>query len=82
MVFAVIVFDGPLGNVGTIAEANDCDHFFPKSKWPHLAIHPANLFAACKGCNETWKLNNAPMGAADEAGLRGTYHPSLLTGAS
>lgn len=74
--------DGPLGEIGTKAEANDCDHFFPKSKWPHLAIHPANLFAACKGCNETWKLNNTPMGTADAVGIRGTYHPSLLAGAS
>lgn len=74
--------DGPLGDIGTKADANDCEHFFPKSKWPHLAIHPANLFASCKGCNETWKLDKTPMGNADEAGIRGTYHPSLLTGAS
>ncbi len=74
--------DGPLGEIGTKADANDCEHFFPKSKWPHLAIHPANLFASCKGCNETWKLDKTPMGNADEAGIRGTYHPSLLTGAS
>lgn len=74
--------DGPLGEIGTKADANDCDHFFPKSKWPHLAIHPANLFATCMGCNETWKLDNAPMGNADEAGIRGTYHPSLLPGSS
>lgn len=74
--------DGPLGEIGSKAEANDCDHFFPKSKWPHLAIHPANLFATCKGCNETWKLDKAPMGNADAAGIRGTYHPSLLAGAA
>lgn len=74
--------DGPLGEIGTKADANDCEHFFPKSKWPHLAIHPANLFASCKGCNETWKLDKTPMGNADEAGIRGTYHPSLLGGAS
>ncbi|AEG02815.1 hypothetical protein [Methylomonas methanica] len=74
--------DGPLGEIGSKADANDCEHFFPKSKWPHLAIHPANLFTSCKGCNETWKLDKTPMGNADEAGIRGTYHPSLLGGAS
>jgi hypothetical protein len=72
--------DGSLGDVGTKAEANDCDHFFPKAKWPHLAIHPANLFASCKGCNETWKLASTPMGDADAQGLAGTYHPSLRPG--
>jgi len=73
--------DGPLGEVGTISEANDCDHFFPKSQWPHLAIHPANLFSACKGCNSTWKLAKAPMGEANVLGLSETYHPMLRPGA-
>ena len=72
--------DGPLGDVGTEAEANDCDHFFPKSQWPHLAIHPANLYSACKGCNSTWKLAKAPMGKADVPGLSETYHPMLRPG--
>lgn len=73
--------DGPLGDVGSELEANDCDHFFPKSQWPHLAIHPANLFAACKGCNSTWKGAKVPMGDADVAGLNGSYHPMLRPGA-
>lgn len=72
--------DGPLGDVGTKLEANDCDHFFPKSKWPHLAIHPANLFSACKDCNETWKLDKVPMGSGDASGLNDTYHPMLRAG--
>jgi hypothetical protein len=72
--------DGPLGEVGSQLEANDCDHFFPKSRWPHLAIHPANLFSACKGCNSTWKGAGAPMGEADAAGLNGSYHPMLRPG--
>lgn len=74
--------DGPLGDIGTKSEANDCDHFFPKSKWPHLAIHPANLFSACKGCNETWKLDKTPMGIGDAYGLQNTYHPMLRPGVS
>lgn len=74
--------DGPLGELGTKSEANDCDHFFPKSQWPHLAIHPANLFSACQGCNSRWKLANTPMGSADASGLNDTYHPMLRPGAT
>lgn len=74
--------DGPLGELGSKSEANDCDHFFPKSQWPHLAIHPANLFSACQGCNSRWKLANTPMGDADASGLNDTYHPMLRPGAS
>lgn len=72
--------DGPLGDVGKTKEANDCEHFFPKSKFPHLCLHPCNLFVSCKGCNETWKTDHAPMGVADNAGLYGTYHPQLRPG--
>lgn len=74
--------DGALGELGSEFEANDCDHFFPKSLWPHLAIHPANLFSACKGCNSTWKLARVPMDTADAYGLNNTYHPMLRPGAS
>lgn len=72
--------DGPLGELGSQFEANDCDHFFPKARWPHLAIHPANLFSACKGCNSTWKGAKAPIGDADVAGLNDSYHPMLRPG--
>ena len=27
------------------------DHFFPRSKYPHLAIHPLNLLPMCPACN-------------------------------
>jgi hypothetical protein len=74
--------DGPLGELGSQFEANDCDHFFPKARWPHLAIHPANLFSACKGCNSTWKGAKAPMGEADVAGLNDSYHPMLRPGSA
>lgn len=72
--------DGPLGDVGKTKEANDCEHFFPKSKFPHLCLHPCNLFVSCIDCNEIWKIDNAPMGVADPAGLYGTYHPQLRPG--
>jgi hypothetical protein len=74
--------DGPLGEIGSTLEANDCDHFFPKAQWPHLAIHPANLYSACKGCNSSWKGSKKPMAAADIQGLHDTYHPMLRPGVS
>jgi hypothetical protein len=73
--------DGERGDVGKNKEANDCEHFFPKSKFPHLCIHPRNLYVSCKGCNETWKLDYAPMGNADRVGLNNTYHPEYRPGA-
>jgi hypothetical protein len=73
--------DGELGNVGSGKEANDCEHFFPKSEFPHLCIHPRNLYVSCKGCNETWKLDYAPMGIADPDSLNKTYHPEYRPGA-
>lgn len=29
----------------------DIEHFFPKSRYPHLATHPRNLIPICKYCN-------------------------------
>jgi len=28
------------------------DHYFPKSHYPHLALHPHNLVPICRSCNE------------------------------
>lgn len=72
--------DGPAGEKGETIQSNDCDHFFPRSKWPHLAIHPRNLFSACLSCNRTWKGADAPMVAADVNGLSETYHPQYRPG--
>jgi hypothetical protein len=72
--------DGPAGDKSETTQANDCDHFFPRSKWPHLAIHPRNLFSACLGCNRTWKNANKPMGEGNVNGLADTYHPQLRPG--
>jgi hypothetical protein len=72
--------DGAAGDKADDRQANDCEHFFPQSKWPHLALHPRNLYLACQGCNRTWKSTNAPMGDGGVQGLNDTYHPWLRPG--
>ncbi len=34
------------------------EHFFPKSIYPHLAIHPRNLIPICTNCNNTKSDND------------------------
>jgi hypothetical protein len=63
---------------GSIHE--DLDHFFPKSKYPFLSIHPLNLTPFCKDCNQTYKkskdaiLDDDPS-IADVHALTDIYHP-------
>jgi hypothetical protein len=58
----------------------DLDHFFPKSKYPFLSIHPLNLTPFCKDCNQTYKkskdaiLDDDPT-VADVHALTDIYHP-------
>jgi hypothetical protein len=61
----------------------DIDHFFGKSKYPFLAIHPLNLTPLCKTCNQTsYKgqkdaiLDQDPE-VADVTTLNHIYHPYL-----
>src|SRR5262249_13135583 len=39
----------------------DIDHFLPKEKYPHLAIHPYNLVPVCHHCNSSTKLGRDPL---------------------
>lgn len=39
----------------------DIDHFFPKSLYPHLAIHPYNLIPICHVCNSGAKKALDPL---------------------
>lgn len=39
----------------------DIDHFFPKSIYPHLSIHPYNLVPACHSCNSGVKGQTDPL---------------------
>lgn len=37
------------------------DHYFPKSRYPHLAIHPHNLVPICTLCNSWFKRDDDPL---------------------
>jgi hypothetical protein len=37
------------------------DHFFPKSVYPFLALHPYNLFPSCSNCNSHFKGEKDPI---------------------
>ncbi len=43
---------------------SDIDHFFPKSVYPHLSVHPYNLVPICHSCNSYTKGSIDPLGDA------------------
>lgn len=58
----------------------DIDHFFPKSKYPFLSIHPLNLTPFCKNCNQTYKHDKDSIldddtSVDDVHTLEDIYHP-------
>ena len=59
----------------------ELDHFFPKSSYPMLSIHPFNLIPACNSCNSKRKgkkdpLKNGQKPTADAGSFTNTYHPA------
>lgn len=55
----------------------DCDHFFPKSKYPFLSVHPLNLTPYCKDCNQTYKESKDILDTPGVTSLADIYHPYL-----
>jgi len=56
------------------------DHYFPKSRYPALALHPYNLLPVCSDCNGLrYKSGKDPVAAADKGPgeLRTVYLPYL-----
>jgi hypothetical protein len=63
---------------GTIRE--DVDHFFPKSRYPFLTIHPLNLTPFCKHCNQDYKKAKDPLkvkNGAPTIALDDIFHPYI-----
>jgi hypothetical protein len=54
----------------------DADHFLPKSRYPFLAIHPANLVPTCSYCNRNFKLTADPLqNSHGTVQLADAFHP-------
>lgn len=49
------------------------EHYFPKSRYPHLAVHPRNLIPICPFCNSL--KNDADPFGDDNLGLLGIILP-------
>ncbi len=63
---------------GTIRE--DVDHFFPKSRYPFLTIHPLNLTPYCKHCNQDYKKAKDPLKSKNgipTIALGDIFHPYI-----
>jgi len=54
---------------------NDADHFFPKSIYPFLALHPINLVPICMECNRRVKLDRDPLKLNDKRSMQHTFRP-------
>lgn len=72
--------DGQAPSVSDGVIHEDIDHFFPKSKYPFLSIHPLNLTPYCKNCNQTFKHSKDSILDGDPAvedvhTLEDIYHP-------
>lgn len=50
------------------------EHFFPKSRYPHLAVHPFNLIPICPYCNSGAAGATDPFGV-DNLGVLGLILP-------
>lgn len=55
----------------------DADHFFPKSEYPLLSMHPANLVPICISCNRIFKLAKDPIDDHNNEPLLHSFHPYL-----
>jgi len=53
----------------------DIDHFFPKSLYPFLSVHAANLIPICTDCNRWVKRYKDPLDHTLPDPLIHTFHP-------
>lgn len=66
----------PIKNTSQI----DCDHFFPKSCYPPLSIHPYNLIFVCMQCNERRHKEKDPIDNHRPGAIEDCYIPYLRSG--
>lgn len=56
---------------------SDADHFFPKSIYPFLSVHHANLVPLCLDCNRSFKGARNPIDDPNNEPLVNTFHPYI-----
>ena len=54
---------------------DDADHYFPKSVYPFLSVHHANLVPTCSVCNSRIKSTRDPIDDHQNAPLLNAFHP-------
>lgn len=54
---------------------SDADHFLPKSTYPFLSVHYANLVPLCLDCNRSMKGDRDPIDDLNQEPLVNTFHP-------
>ncbi|WP_414569422.1 hypothetical protein [Nostoc sp. CCY 9925] len=54
---------------------SDADHFLPKSIYPFLSVHYANLVPLCLDCNRSMKGDRDPIDEPSKEPLVNTFHP-------
>ena len=54
---------------------DDADHYLPKSKYPFLSLHHANLVPLCIYCNRSFKGDRDPIDDHTNAPLVNMFHP-------
>lgn len=67
--------DGRRPNVADFKHRDDADHYLPKSKYPYLSLHYANLVPMCLECNRSFKGNTDPIDNHSDAPLPNIFHP-------
>jgi hypothetical protein len=71
-------------NVMTKKSLIECEHFFPKSLYPPLIVHPNNLVLVCKVCNQYHNndspLHLDPLRALEVGMIRKTFIPYKRSG--
>jgi hypothetical protein len=53
----------------------DIDHFFPKSTYPFLSVHPFNLAPICSVCNTVYKKQKDPIDNHQSQPLVNLFQP-------
>lgn len=68
--------DGESPRVFRMRAYSDVDHFFPRSRYPFLSIHPYNLVPICTDCNgPAFKHSKDPIENHQRESLLDIFHP-------